>query len=276
MKICETSLSAPHSFGLPKMDDDLKQLSSARKSSRGRAKARQAQHVWARTHARDMGTSPSVFVEAHIKKKRASPSKSRKNRCCCLAWSRRWTWRTLPVGEKIAWVKEVKDILAKLEVKIEEERRRSPLSMAAVAPLGPSTAMVPSSMPSSSSDAIVKNENDGVTYLGEPLLECTFAFGGSKRKQRGNWQLRRKLEKVAHERCSRRRLVLSFACVCKHPRCRNVRVGMRMGWMGRAHWQIAHLLIRVALGLVGSQGHQSCAPSPQLQLLHAAWQTTQG
>ena len=103
-----------------------------------------------------------------------------------------------------------------------------------------STAMdqVPSSMPSSSSDAIVKNENDGVTYLGEPLRECTFAFGGSKRKQRGNWQLRRKLEKVADERCSRRRerrrLVLSFACVCKHPRCRNVRVGIEWdGWEER-------------------------------------------
>jgi hypothetical protein len=97
-----------------------------------------------------------------------------------------------------------------------------------------STAMVPSSMPSSSSDAIVKNEIDGVTYLGEPLLECTFAFGGSKRKQRGNWQLRRKLEKVADERCNRRRLVLSFACVCKHPRCRNVRVGIEWdGWEER-------------------------------------------
>ena len=132
MKICETSLSAPHSFGLPKMDDDLKQLSSARKSSRGRAKARQAQHVWARTHARDMGTSPSVFVEAHIKgrpkKKRASPSKSRK---MLLPGMVELTWRTLPVSEKIAWVKEVKDI--------EEERRRSPLSMAAAAPPGPRT-----------------------------------------------------------------------------------------------------------------------------------------
>ena len=132
---------------------------------------------------RDMGTSPSVFVEAHIKgrpkKKRASPSKSRK---MLLPGMVELTWRTLPVSEKIAWVKEVKDI--------EEERRRSPLSMAAAAPPGPSTVMVPSSMPSSSSDAIVKNENDGVTYLGEPLLECTFAFGGSKRKQRGNFIVR--------------------------------------------------------------------------------------
>ena len=79
---------------------------------------------------RDMGTSPSVFVEAHIKgrpkKKRASPSKSRKMLLLGMVES---TWRTLPVGEKIAWVKEVKDI--------EEERRRSPLSMAAAAPPGP-------------------------------------------------------------------------------------------------------------------------------------------
>ena len=86
-----------------------------------------------------------------------SPSKSRKMLLPGMVES---TWRTLPVGEKIAWVKEVKESLAKLEVKIDEERRRSPFSMAAAAPPGPSTATVPSSMLSSSSHAIVKNEDD--------------------------------------------------------------------------------------------------------------------
>ena len=105
-------------------------------------------------------TSPSVFVPAHIRRRRVkSPSQSAKAILPGMSFK---TWSRSSVRSKEKWIDQCYKILAKQKVEVEEDKRRTPFfdSSSLSAPSSSSAMVVPPPAADADEEVEVKVDDD--------------------------------------------------------------------------------------------------------------------